>query len=254
MRNIRITRSVIPNLFTSLNMFSGFVSVIYSSEQDYMKAAMFIIIGAVFDALDGIMARLTHSSSEFGVELDSLSDLVSFGVAPAFLIYHSYLNHLGAWGIVLSSLLMVFGGLRLARFNVQLVGFDKSYFTGLPIPSSAITIAAFVLVYFDGQTLSYRAPFDSYIIPLVILLSFLMVSRIRYETLPKFTLKGIKERPYSFGFVLISAILIIATAGKALFYLFILMILIGIFRHAYTLAFKSPKSRNVSPREAASKK
>lgn len=252
MRNIRITRSVIPNLFTSLNMFSGFVSIVYSSEQDYVKAAMFIIIGAVFDALDGIMARLTHSSSEFGVELDSLSDLVSFGVAPAFLIYHSYLYQMGAWGIVISSLLMVFGGLRLARFNVQLVGFDKSYFTGLPIPSSAITIAAFVLVYFDGH--SYKEPFDTYIIPLVILLSLLMVSRIRYETLPKFSLKGIKDRPYSFAFVVIALIVIIATEGKALFYVFILMILIGIFRHAFSLAFKAPKGRKVSPsREAGSK-
>ncbi|MGE5432738.1 MAG: CDP-diacylglycerol--serine O-phosphatidyltransferase [Syntrophomonadaceae bacterium] len=251
MRNIRITRSVIPNLFTSLNMFSGFVSIIYSSEQDYMKAAMFIIIGAVFDALDGIMARLTHSSSEFGVELDSLSDLVSFGVAPAFLIYHSYLNQFGAWGIVISSLLMVFGGLRLARFNVQLVGFDKSYFTGLPIPSSAITIAAFVLVYFNGH--SYKEPFDTYIIPLVILLSLLMVSKIRYETLPKFSLKGIKERPLSFAFVVISLLIIIATQGKALFYVFIFMILIGIFRHAFSLAFKTGKSRKVSPREAGSK-
>ncbi|MCU7491714.1 MAG: CDP-diacylglycerol--serine O-phosphatidyltransferase [Bacteroidota bacterium] len=251
MRNIRITRSVIPNLFTSLNMFSGFVSVIYSSEQDYIKAAMFIIIGAVFDALDGIMARLTHSSSEFGVELDSLSDLVSFGVAPAFLIYHSYLNHLGALGIVISSLLMVFGGLRLARFNVQLVGFDKSYFTGLPIPSSAITIAAYVLVYFNGN--SYQEPFDTYIIPLVILLSLLMVSKIRYETLPKFSGKGIKERPYSFAFVVISLIIIIATEGKALFYVFILMILIGIFRHAFSLAFRTGKGHKVSPKETAGK-
>lgn len=251
MRTIRITRSVIPNLFTAMNMFSGFVSIVYSSQQDYLRAAEFIIIGAVFDALDGIMARLTRSSSEFGVELDSLSDLVSFGVAPAFLVYQSQLNNLGVWGIVVSSLLMVFGGLRLARFNVQLVGFDKSYFTGLPIPSSAITIAAFVLVYFNGH--GYDEPYSSYLIPLVILLSLLMVSRIRYETLPKFSAKGIKERPYSFAFVVLSLIAIIATAGKALFYIFILMILIGIFRHAFSVTFRTRKRGKVSAKEAGSR-
>lgn len=239
MKNIRITRSVIPNLFTSMNMFCGFVSLIYSHQGLYTDAAVLIIIAAVFDALDGIMARLTRSSSEFGVELDSLSDLVSFGVAPAFLVYQTQLNQLGVWGIIISSLLMVFGGYRLARFNVQLVGFDKSYFTGLPIPSSAITIASFVLIYFkDGAFIS---PFDRYVVPLVLLLAFLMVSRIKYETLPKFTKKGIKEKPYSVAFVALSVIALIATRGNSLFYIFILMILIGIFRHTFSILTKKKK-------------
>lgn len=233
MRNIRITRSVIPNLFTSMNMFCGFVSVIYSTEAKFFDAAVLIIIAAVFDALDGIMARLTKSSSEFGVELDSLSDLVSFGVAPAFLIYQSYLHQYPIWGIVISSLLMVFGGYRLARFNVQLVGFDKSYFTGLPIPSSAITVAAFNLAFYNET--SYTEPFDSFIIPLVLMLSFLMVSRIRYNTLPKFTPKGMKEHPYIFAFIVLSVFALIFTGVKALFYLFVLMILFGIFRHIFSM-------------------
>lgn len=242
MRNIRITRSVIPNLFTAMNMFSGFLSIVYANEGKFIDAAVFIIVGSIFDALDGIMARLTKSSSEFGVELDSLSDLVSFGVAPAFLIYKTYLFQYGAMGIVLSSLLMVFGGLRLARFNVQLVGFDKSYFTGLPIPSSAITLASFVLVYFrDG---SFIEPFASFVVPLVAILSILMVSKIRYETLPKFSLKGIKERPYSFGFILLSALIVVFTKGEAIFYIFILMILIGIFKHLFLSVFRKSKLLN----------
>lgn len=234
MRNIRVTRSVIPNLFTSLNMFCGFVSIIYATDGKYIDASILIIVASVFDALDGIMARLTKSSSEFGVELDSLSDLVSFGVAPAFLIYHSYLHQYAAIGIVISSLLMVFGGYRLARFNVQLVGFDKSYFTGLPIPSSAITIAAYVIVYYRNN--SYIEPFNHFIIPLVLTLSFLMVSRIKYDTLPKFTIKGVKENPYKFVFILVSLIAVIFTGGKALFYVFVLMILFGIFRHIFSLS------------------
>jgi len=233
MRNIRITRSVIPNLFTSLNMFCGFVSVIYSTEAKYIDASILIIIASVFDALDGIMARLTKSSSEFGVELDSLSDLVSFGVAPAFLVYQSYLYQYSIAGIVISSLLMVFGGYRLARFNVQLVGFDKSYFTGLPIPASAITIASFIMAFYRDN--SYIEPYGKLIIPLVLLLSFLMISRIRYETLPKFTLKGFKDHPYYFLFILASAISVIFSGGKALIYVFVLMILFGIFRHIFSL-------------------
>ncbi len=240
MKNIRVTRSVIPNLFTAMNMFSGFVSIVYAHQEKFTEAAIFIIIGAVFDALDGMMARLTKSSSEFGVELDSLSDLVSFGVAPSFLVYQTYLHQFETWGIIISSMLMIFGGLRLARFNVQLVGFDKSYFTGLPIPSSAITVASFVILYYTEQ--GFLEPYASFVIPLVILLALLMVSKIRYETLPKFSKKGIKEKPLVFAFIILSVIAIIITKGKALFFVFILMILIGIFRQAFLL-IKPAKNR-----------
>lgn len=236
MKNIRITRSVIPNLFTALNMFCGFVSIVYSNQEKFLDASVLIIIAAVFDALDGVMARLTKSSSEFGVELDSLSDLVSFGVAPSFLMYQTYLYNHGITGIILASLPMIFGGFRLARFNVQLTGFDKSYFTGLPIPSSAITIASFVIVYFrDGV---FIEPFGQYVIPLIIVLSLLMVSKIRYETLPKISAKGIKEKPYMFGFLVLSTISVVFSKGYALFYVFVLMILFGIFRYIYSTVFK----------------
>jgi CDP-diacylglycerol---serine O-phosphatidyltransferase len=237
MKNIRFTRSIIPNLFTTLNMFSGFVSIIYSQEEDFMQAAILIIIASIFDALDGIMARLTKSSSEFGVELDSLSDLVSFGVAPSFLLYQIYLNKFGIPGIIISSFIMIAGGLRLARFNVQLVGFDKSYFVGLPIPSSAITIASFVLIYYKEN--SFIPPFHNYIIPLTIVLSLLMVSKIRYETIPKLSKKGIKERPFAFAFIIISLAIIFVTRGRALFYIFVFIILLGILRYIFELFFNN---------------
>jgi CDP-diacylglycerol---serine O-phosphatidyltransferase len=237
MKNIRITRSVIPNLFTTLNMFCGFVSIINSQEDNFTQASILIIIAAIFDGLDGIMARLTKSSSEFGVELDSLSDLVSFGVAPSFLLYQIYLNKFGIPGIIISSFIMIAGGLRLARFNVQLVGFDKPYFIGLPIPSSAITVASFILIYYKDN--SFIPPFQNYIIPLTITLSLLMVSKIRYETIPKFTKKGIKERPFTFAFIIISLIIIFATKGKALFYIFVLIILLGILRYIFEVFFNN---------------
>jgi len=232
MNRLRLTPSVIPNLFTAMNMFCGFLSIINASQEQYNYAAWLIIIAALFDALDGVMARLTHSSSELGVELDSLSDLVSFGAAPAFLIYETQLINYSVFGVIISSLLMIAGGFRLARFNVQLVGFDKSYFKGLPIPSSAITVAAFVLTYYR-KGIGFQEPYAEFIIPLIIVLSFLMVSTIKYDTLPKFTLKGIKSRPYHFGFVVLSIILLIITSGKALFYIFVFIILFGIFRHIF---------------------
>ncbi|MBI4810331.1 MAG: CDP-diacylglycerol--serine O-phosphatidyltransferase, partial [Ignavibacteriales bacterium] len=135
---MRITRAVVPSLFTILNIFSGFRSIIHSSQGDYILAAWFIILAALFDMLDGIMARITKSSSDFGVELDSLSDVVSFGAAPSFLIYSIHLHTIEGWGMLISAMPMIFGALRLARFNVQLIGYDKDFFKGLPIPAMAI--------------------------------------------------------------------------------------------------------------------
>jgi CDP-diacylglycerol--serine O-phosphatidyltransferase len=241
MNRFRITRSVIPNLFTALNMFSGFLSIINASEGKFISAAWYIIAAAVFDMLDGALARLTKSSSELGVELDSLSDIVSFGAAPAFLIYSSYLSQYEVWGIIISSLLMIAGGFRLARFNVQLVGFDKKYFVGLPIPSSGLTMAAFVIAYYNNDS-GYSEPFSSFIIPLIIILSFMMVSRARYETIPKFSARSIKEKPFDHIFAAAGIIILVITKGKALFFIFVFIIVFGIFRHIFQLVSKRNKS------------
>lgn len=233
MSRFRVTPSVIPNLFTAMNMFSGFLSIVSASQGKFVYAAWLIIIAGIFDALDGAMARLTHSSSEIGVELDSLSDVVSFGAAPAFLIFKSYLFQYEVIGIIISSFLMLAGGFRLARFNVQLVGFDKSYFKGLPIPSSAITIAAFCLAFYKTPE-GYPEPYTEIIIPLILLLSYLMISRIKYDTIPKFNLKELKEKPYLL-FLLLFAIflLIFFTFTQAIFFMFLFIIVFGIFRHVF---------------------
>ncbi len=236
-RRIRITPSVVPNLFTTMNMFSGFLSIINASQGEYNRAAWFIVTAAVFDALDGLVARLTKSSSELGVELDSLSDIVSFGAAPSFLIYSAYLHQFETIGIIISSLLMIAGGFRLARFNIQLVGFDKDYFKGLPIPASALTISSFLITYYKEPT-GFEKPYSNYIIPLIIVLSILMVTRIKYDTLPKFSFPEIKKKPFHFTFVIIAVALLIITKGQALFYIFVFIILFGIFRHIFIRYFK----------------
>lgn len=232
MNRPRITPSVIPNLFTALNMFCGFLSILSASEGNFNYSAWLIFTAAIFDALDGLVARLTNSSSELGVELDSLSDIVSFGAAPSFLLYKSFFYSMNTWGIIISALPLIAGGFRLARFNVQLVGFSKSFFLGLPIPSAALTIASFVLAFYQN---GYPELISEFITPMILVLSFLMVSNIRYETLPKISIAGLKEKPFHFLFLLISVVLVLIFYKKGLFIVFVFMILIGIFRHLYKL-------------------
>ena len=232
MNRPRLTPSIIPNLFTAINMFCGYLSILSASEGNFNYAAWLIFIAAIFDALDGMVARLTNSSSELGVELDSLSDIVSFGAAPSFLLYKTYFYSMDVWGILISALPLIAGGFRLARFNIQLVGFSKSFFLGLPIPSSALTIASFVLAFYND---GFPKHISNFITPMILVLSFLMVSNIRYETLPKFSLKSIKEKPFHFIFLIIAIVLVILMYMKGMFLVFVFMIVIGIFRHLYKL-------------------
>ncbi|RPI73881.1 MAG: CDP-diacylglycerol--serine O-phosphatidyltransferase [Ignavibacteriales bacterium] len=234
---LRVTRSVIPNLFTAMNMFSGFLSIVNASQGNFYYAAWLIIVAAIFDALDGAVARLTKSSSELGVELDSLSDIVSFGAAPAFLIYQTSLHSNETLGILVAASLVLAGGFRLARFNVQLVGFDKSYFSGLPIPISAITISSFILSYYEIPE-GFITPFSEIVIPLVIILSLIMISKIKYDTIPKPTKEEFRKNPILFLIILFGAAAAIITSGKAIFLIFVLYILFGIFRYIFTLFVK----------------
>src|SRR5246500_1602529 len=136
---------VLPTLFTVGNLFCGYLSIWSSIRGTFEKSALLIILAAVLDALDGRVARLTHSTSEFGEEYDSLADLVSFGVAPAVLAYSWGLSDFQRLGWVGSFLFVVCGSMRLARFNIQTKIVDKRFFVGLPIPAAAGTIAALVL-------------------------------------------------------------------------------------------------------------
>lgn len=178
----------LPSLVTALNLFAGFLSVVYSINGDYVTAAWLILVAAVMDVLDGKVARLVKSSSEFGVELDSLADISSFGFAPAILIYQSYFSSWGFFGIFLSFLPLVFGGIRLARFNTQALDLPEkdNFFKGLPIPSSAISLVGFV-VFEKSVFGGFKHP--EILIGLTILVSLLMVSKIRYEAMPNFSFK-----------------------------------------------------------------
>ena len=237
-----ISKKFIPSLFTILNAFCGFMSVINSANHEYETAAIFIIIATLFDAVDGLAARLTKSSSEFGVELDSLSDVISFGLAPSFLIYGIYLNELGDIGVVVSSLVMVFAAIRLARFNVQLVGFDKDKFNGLPAPMAAMTIVTYILFYHD-KIFSLSSS-KNFLLVLSLILPILMVSRIKYESLPKPSLFAIKKNPIIFVILLIAVIITLATGGEGSFSFCLFYIFSGIIISFKNFVFKKKLNKD----------
>ncbi|MBI1807889.1 MAG: CDP-diacylglycerol--serine O-phosphatidyltransferase [Ignavibacteria bacterium] len=248
---MKITRAVVPSLFTVLNIFCGFRSVIHTAQGDFTLAAWFIILAGIFDVLDGVMARITKSSSDFGVEFDSLSDVVSFGLAPAFLVYNLHLRNEEGIGMLISAMLMVFGAMRLARFNAQLVGYDKDFFKGLPIPAAALTISSFVLTFYhEGDPL--RSLEGSLLSTIVVILSLLMVSTIKYDTVPKFSRRGIKQHPLRFTVGVISITAILLTRGQALFPFFVFYVATGPLRYVITFIHHSlhPAGKQVEDKES----
>jgi CDP-diacylglycerol---serine O-phosphatidyltransferase len=187
--NLRKAMFVLPNLFTCSSIFLGFYAMTLcagdASPAQLNQAALSIFFAIFFDAFDGRVARMTKTQSEFGVELDSLADVVSFGAAPALLVYKWALSPLGFVGFFLSFAFAACGALRLARFNVLAHRGDKGsgrFFVGLPIPLAAGTIVSIVIAHYRAfGTLGDEATRIS-IAAVVALLSFLMVSTIRYRT------------------------------------------------------------------------
>jgi CDP-diacylglycerol--serine O-phosphatidyltransferase len=177
---------VLPNLITIMNLFMGFFALIQAIKGEFLFSAYAIVAAAVFDQLDGRVARMTHSMSKFGAELDSLCDLVSFGVAPGIMLYLWALQPFGRIGWLVSFLFAACGALRLARFNVQATLVEKAYFQGLPIPMAAGIVASSVLAFTD-LNLEPRGSLG--LLAMTILLSLVMVSTFRYRSFKDIDLK-----------------------------------------------------------------
>jgi CDP-diacylglycerol---serine O-phosphatidyltransferase len=179
---------LLPNLFTTAAMFAGFYAVTAAINHRFELAAIAVFVSMVLDGMDGRVARMTNTQSEFGGEYDSMSDLISFGVAPAVLIYIWSLSELGKLGWVAAFVHCAGGALRLARFNTQIGTADKRYFQGLASPAAAAIIAGFVWLAmdqgWDGQTLSYVSSV------LAITTGLLMVSNIRYYSFKDIDFRG----------------------------------------------------------------
>ncbi len=170
---------VLPNLLTTANMFFGFFAIIYSINGNFIWAAYAIVAAAIFDLLDGRVARLTRSTSKFGAEYDSLCDLVSFGMAPSLLLFLWALEPFGRLGWLASFFFVACGALRLARFNVQVSVIEKGYFQGLPIPMAAGIVASSVLAFHE---LEIDASRNYGLLAMTFLLGFVMVSNFRYRS------------------------------------------------------------------------
>jgi CDP-diacylglycerol--serine O-phosphatidyltransferase len=179
--------AILPSLFTTANLFLGFWAIIRTIHGRFEEAAPLIGWAIILDLLDGQIARLTHTASEFGGELDSLCDVISFGVAPALLAYQWAFPTLERMGWLVAFLFVVCGTLRLARFNVQRHVVDSRYFVGLPIPAAAAQVAAWV--YFMPDPLVDKAH-AAVALGLLTTLAFLMVSTIRYRSFKKLDLKS----------------------------------------------------------------
>ena len=178
-RHFRRGASILPSLFTTGNLFLGFLAIVRTLDGRFAEAAPLIGGAVVLDMLDGRIARLTHTQSEFGAQYDSLADAVSFGVAPALLAYSWALQLVPRAGWPAAFLFLACGVLRLARFNVQRHVVDGRYFVGLPIPAGAAQVAAVVFVLPEARSERWEAIAT---LMLVVVLGFLMVSTFRYRS------------------------------------------------------------------------
>jgi CDP-diacylglycerol--serine O-phosphatidyltransferase len=188
-----------------------------SLNSDYERAAWAIMIASIFDVLDGWVARITHTTTKFGIEIDSLSDVISFGVAPGVLVYTWTLSSFGKIGWLGSFFLVACAALRLARFNVQMGGAEKKHFTGLPTPAAALVIATTVLAYeeviriLEHLRLVQLADVigkDYWVLALTFLLAGLMVSNITYHSLKEANLK--ERRPFGILVVIAAFFAVVA--------------------------------------------
>ena len=180
---------LLPNLFTTSALFAGFYAIVAAINARFEPAAIAIFIAMILDGMDGRIARMTKTESDFGVQYDSLSDMVSFGLAPALVVYQWSLHDLGKLGWLAAFIYAAAAALRLARFNTQAGSADKRYFQGLPCPAAAAVIAG--LVWFDSAGRSVDG--NSLVVfafSLTICVGLLMVSNIRYHSFKQFDLHG----------------------------------------------------------------
>ncbi|MCS7000041.1 MAG: CDP-diacylglycerol--serine O-phosphatidyltransferase [Bacteroidota bacterium] len=234
---LRITRSIIPNLFTLANLFSGFLAVVHFAhalkEPPYViVGAYYVLAAAIFDMLDGIVARLARAASELGVELDSLCDIVSFGVAPSVLLYVLHYHGHGPAGMLIAALPAMAGAYRLARFNVQLTSLeDKQYFRGLPIPAGALTIVSYCLFYlYTGQIPPAWQEIATNFVTIATALA--MVSTVRYDNIPRPSRAAIRQRPVFTSVFVLAIAAVILSRGQLAFPLMVAYIAFGAIRHA----------------------
>ena len=235
-RRMRRGVYLLPSVLTLGNLFCGFYALIAVYNDEYLAAAVAILLAEVFDVLDGGVARMTGTTSDLGIQLDSLADLVSFGVAPALLAYVFALRPFGWIGGLAAFAFAACGAFRLARFNVQTHVLDKRYFVGLPIPAAAAVVATFVLfmkessaVVVYGRELASPNATAAGVLLGMYALGFLMVSRFRHRSLKGLEVR--RRRPFTILTTLLLVLVIVASHPSLfLFVFFIAYALSGVVR------------------------
>jgi len=233
---LRSYRQIFPGVFTMGNLFCGYASILASLRGDNLtEAAWLIIFAAFFDFLDGIVARMSKGASRFGVQLDSLADVVSFALAPAVLLHSFKMIEFGNWGWILGFTFIMAGTYRLARFNLDVKLESKGHFLGLPVPVAAVAIASFV-IFCDFLWGEIRL--DRFLSIMILVFSALMVSTIEYETLPKFDLR-VKRNRIKMIVVIGAALLLTIKTRLVMFPLVATYILWGIVKLVIGLTGKN---------------
>lgn len=228
---------ILPNIFTTANIFWGFFSIIRSFDGRHLHAALAILAASVFDVLDGRIARLTKTTSDFGIQYDSLADIVSFCLAPSLLIFTLSLNQYGRIGWTLCFFLFVCGALRLARFNVQATRSKEKDFIGLPSPMAALVIATFVIFLNEIKGLQQSIPsatfqqitqfitsttfIDFFMLIAAPALGLLMVSPVRYNSFKDFKLRN--TRPFNFLVLMILFLTVVVSKFEVLAFLIVIV-------------------------------
>ena len=229
-------RVVVPSFFTLMNLLCGFLALTQVLEGAFVLSCWLIVLAGFFDLMDGMMARLTDADSPFGVQLDSLSDVVSFGVAPSFLVYGYALDTFGPLGMIVAALPALCGSVRLARYNVNTESDDKEGFEGLPIPGQAMAIVALILAAENSEWGAYLA-LDSLqvLLPIVVVLSGLMVSSIRFDAIPTPTVQYARAHPKKTAAYALAGLLIVGLQEFGLVVVLSVYIAYGIGQAAYQL-------------------
>ena len=217
---------LLPNLFTTAALFAGFYAVLAAMNNQFEKAAIAIFLAMILDGLDGRVARITQTQTAFGAEYDSLSDMVAFGLAPSLVIYEWGLSTLGRRGWLAAFIYTAGAALRLARFNSQLSTADKRFFTGLPSPSAAAIVAAFVWVAVDNELASADLAWPAMI--LTAGAGLLMVSNVWYHSFKQIDFKG-KVPFVVIVIVMLGFAVIVSEPPLVLFALFFIYTLSGPF-------------------------
>lgn len=235
---------LLPNGLTLCGMFCGFYAIMLAVDGNYLLAAWAIVVANIFDALDGWVARLTHTTTRFGVELDSLSDVVAFGVAPAITMYKWALVPFGRVGMAVAFMFAACGALRLARFNVQTGTSSSKSFTGLPIPAAATALVSIIIFYHE---IGIPSPEKFWLYPfLTMVIALFMVSTLRFHGLKEIDFR--EKKPFWVLVLFIFVLFAMATEPNYAIFIFAMLYLLwGTIENTILLMRK----RRTKPAEAA---